>query len=93
MDAVMPSKVLGMMLSKAVFNIGNDNSEIKTIFNSCCPRMFFNRYSDQVIVELDNLIEDPIKMLELGRSANHYVAANFSKNNVLNRFLEKIDLL
>ena len=52
MDAVMPSKVLGMMASsKPSLIIGNDNSEIKTIFNSCCPGMFFNRYSDQVIVE------------------------------------------
>jgi hypothetical protein len=32
-------------------------------------------------------------MLEMGRSANDYVVANFSKNNVLSRFLEKIDLL
>ena len=94
MDAVMPSKVLGMMASsKPSLIIGNDSSEIKTIFNSCCPGIFFNCYSDQVIVELEKLIQDPIKMLEMGRSANDYVVTNFSKSNVLSRFLEKIDLL
>ena len=94
MDAVMPSKVLGMMASsKPSLIIGNDNSEIKTIFNSCCPGIFFNCYSDQVILELEKLIQNPIKMLEMGRSANDYVITNFSKSNVLSRFLRKIDLL
>ena len=47
---------------KASLIIGNDNSEIKTIFDCCCPGIFFNSYSDQVIVELEKLIENPIKM-------------------------------
>ena len=94
MDTVMPSKVLGMMASsRPSLIIGNDNSEIKTIFDCCCPGIFFNSYSDQVIVELEKLIENPIKMAEMGRSANDYVVANFSKINVLSRFLGKIDLL
>ena len=81
MDTVMPSKVLGMMASsRPSLIIGNDNSEIKTIFDCCCPGIFFNSYSDQVIVELEKLIENPIKMAEMGRSANDYVVANFLKS-------------
>ena len=83
MDTVMPSKVLGMMAAQGLLIIGNDNSEIKTIFDCCCPGIFFNSYSDQVIVELEKLIENPIKIAEMGRSANDYVVANFSKINVL----------
>jgi colanic acid biosynthesis glycosyl transferase WcaI len=94
MDAVMPSKVLGMMASsRPSLIIGNDNSEIKTIFDFCCPGIFFNCYSDQVIIELGKLVENPIKMIEMGRSANDYVVTNFSKSKVLSRFLHKIDLL
>ena len=68
-----------MASSRPSLIIGNDNSEIKTIFDCCCPGIFFNSYSDQVIVELEKLIENPIKMAEMGRSANDYVVANFSK--------------
>jgi len=93
-DAVMPSKILGMMASsRPSLVIGDLNSEIKTIFDYCNPGIFFDTYSDQVILELDKLIDNFPKMAEMGKSANKYVVANFSKNNILNGFFKKIDLL
>ena len=93
-DAVMPSKILGMMASsRPSLVIGDLNSEIKTIFDYCRPGIFFDTYSDQVILELDKLIGNFPKMVEMGKSANKYVVANFSKNNILNGFFKKIDSL
>ena len=93
-DAVMPSKILGMMASsRPSIIVGNRNSEIKTIFNSCSPGIFFDTYSKQIIVELDRLVDNPHEMEKMGKSAYKYVTANFSKNNVLNEFLKKINFL
>jgi len=93
-DAVMPSKILGMMASsRPSIVIGDINSEVKSIFDYCKPGIFFETYSDQVVLELDKLINNPPKMVEMGKSANKYVVANFSKNNILKEFLKKIDFL
>ena len=93
-DAVMPSKILGMMgSSRPSLVIGDLNSEIKTIFDYCKPGIFFETYSYKVILELDKLIDNSPRTLEMGKSANKYVVANFSKNKILNGFFKKIDLM
>ena len=92
-DSVMPSKLLGMMASaKPSIITGNKKSEVKTILNisnggeyvcSNNPKEVYEK-----IISLKNNIE---KSIEIGSNARDYVKNNFSSENVLNSFLNKVN--
>lgn len=92
-DSVMPSKLLGMMASaKPSIITGNKKSEVKTILNiskggdyvcSNNPEEVYEK-----VISLKNNIE---KSIEIGSNARDYVKNNFSSDNVLNSFLNKVN--
>ena len=94
LDTVMPSKVLGMMASgKPSIIIGNEQSEVRTIFESSKAGLYFSDYSMDVIEKMDKLISDK-KNLELnGNRSRHYVIENYSKDKILLRMFDKLQEL
>ena len=95
LDAVMPSKILGMMASgKPSIAIGNKASEIKQIFEISNGGLFFNNYSNTLVNQVQKLIESPLRCDKMGKDAREYVLSNFSKDKVLNKMTQKVkDLL
>tara|TARA_B110000003_G_scaffold109264_1_gene111859 strand:+ start:1208 stop:2413 length:1206 start_codon:yes stop_codon:yes gene_type:complete len=94
LDLVMPSKVLGMMASaKPSLIIGHRESEINSIFKSNNIGLYFDRYSEEVVIELDKISKQNSQMKEMGENARVYVIKNFSKDRILKQVQKKIELL
>lgn len=92
LDTVMPSKVLGMMASsRPSLIIGHKDSEVNSIFKSIDVGLFFDRYSQDVVIQLDELSGQRIRMEEMGKNARRYVLEHFSKEKVLNNMIKKIE--
>ncbi len=93
-EAVMPSKVLGMMASaKPSLIIGHKDSEINSIFKSIDIGLYYDKYSKEVVKELDKLTSHTSRKKEMGKNARAYVLEHFSKEEVLKSVLKKIDSL
>mgnify|MGYP006120657103 FL=1 len=94
LDLVMPSKVLGMMASaKPSLIIGHRESEINSVFKSNNIGLYFDRYSEEVVIELDKISKQNSQMKEMGENARVYVIKNFSKDRILKQVQKKIELL
>ena len=94
LDLVMPSKVLGMMASaKPSLIIGHRESEINSVFKSNNIGLYFDRYSKEVVIELDKISKQNSQMKEMGENARVYVIKNFSKDRILKQVQKKIELL
>lgn len=94
LDIVMPSKVLGMMASaKPSLIIGHRESEINSIFKSINIGLYFDRYTKEVVTELDKISRQSSQMKEMGENARAYVIKNFSKDRILKKAQKKIELL
>ena len=94
LDIVMPSKVLGMMASaKPSLIIGHRESEINSVFKSNNIGLYFDRYSKEVVIELDKISKQNSQMKQMGENARVYVIKNFSKNKILKQVQKKIELL
>ena len=94
LDIVMPSKVLGMMASaKPSLIIGHRESEINSVFKSNNIGLYFDRYSKEVVIELDKISKQNSQMKEMGENARVYVIKNFSKDRILKQVQKKIELL
>lgn len=85
-DTVMPSKVLGMMASaEPSVVIGNEFSEVKTIFEESKGGLYFTKYSTHLITEIDRILSDPDLSEKMGENARNYIIDNYSKDQILNR--------
>ena len=94
LDLVMPSKVLGMMASaKPSLIIGHRESEINSVFKSNNIGLYFDRYSKEVVIELDKISKQNSQMKQMGENARVYVIKNFSKDRILKQVQKKIELL
>jgi len=91
LDTVMPSKVLGMMASaKPSLIIGNNKSEVKTIFEASGAGLFFSEYTPTIVDSLQSFTTDKEKVEEQGKKARDYVVENFSKKKILSNMLNKL---
>lgn len=94
LDTVMPSKVLGMMASaKPSIIIGHKDSEINSTFKLTDAGLFFDHYSKEVIIQLDQLTSDDTRMKNMGNNSRTYVLNHFSKGMILDRMLKKVNTL
>ena len=94
LDTVMPSKVLGMMASaKPSIIIGHKDSEINCTFKLTDAGLFFDHYSKEVIIQLDQLTSDDTRMKNMGNNSRTYVLNHFSKGMILDRMLKKVNTL
>lgn len=90
-DTVMPSKVLGMMASeKPSIIIGNEKSEIKSIFDNSNAGFYFSKYTNDVVMCLENIINDKESIEYNGKQCRQYVIENFSKDKILSKMLNKL---
>lgn len=94
-DAVMPSKLLGMMASaKPSIVTGNMESEIKTIMEKSQGGYYFDGASViEIITSIELLIKNMDLRNNLGLSARSYVFKEYSKEIVLNKFIEELEKL
>jgi putative colanic acid biosynthesis glycosyltransferase WcaI len=93
-DTVMPSKVLGMMASaKPSIIIGNDKSEVKSIFKESDAGLYYSEYSKELIAGLEQLAESKEEIEKRGVKARKYVVENFSKDKILLKMLNKLQEL
>ena len=90
-DTVMPSKVLGMMASgKPSIIIGNNKSEVKSIFEASDAGLYFSEYSSSIVNDLESLTKDRQELQIRGEKARHYVVKNFSKEKILSNMLKQL---
>jgi len=91
-DTVMPSKILGMMASaKPSIVTGNLKSEVATVFEESNGGFYYDGKSmEEIINQIIFLKQNKAKSLELGQNAKEYVEEKFSKNKVLNRFINEL---
>lgn len=94
-DTVMPSKILGMFASaKPSLIVGNDKSEIATLMKQTNLGYFVtNNNISEIISVIQQCANNKEKSYELGKNARKYVTSHFSKDNILQKFYEKILLI
>lgn len=94
-DSVMPSKILGMMSSARPSVITGDlSSEVARHINSSQGWGYYtNEDSDAIYNAVLTLKNDKDLQKETGEKARAYMVENFSKNMILNSFIEKINTL
>ncbi len=94
-DAVMPSKLLGMMGSRRPSVVtGNMASEVATVFEKSNGGLFFDSSDFQGVVDaLERLSKSPAECEKMGSNARDYVVEHFSKEKVLSNFEEKVQSL
>ena len=94
-DSVMPSKILGMMSSARPSIITGDlSSEVAKHINLSQGWGYYtNEETEKIFQDILMLIEKPLLQAELGQKARKYMIENFSKNMILDSFIEKIDTL
>ncbi len=94
-DAVMPSKLLGMMASSRPSIVtGNLDSEVAKIFKESNVGYFFESNSPTEVINcILSLQENTILGDEIGKNARNFVFDKFSKAKVLNGFIDQIDIL
>ena len=90
-DTVMPSKVLGMMASaKPSIIIGNEASEVKTIFERSNGGFYYTEYSETIIKELEALVNDAGQIQTIGSRARSFVIENFSREKILSKMIKQL---
>lgn len=94
-DTVMPSKILGMMASeKPSIVTGNDDSEVKKVFNeSNCGYFLSENKSSKIYSLILKLKNNPSLSKDFGISGRNYVLANYSEEIILNNFSNKIEYM
>lgn len=92
-DTVMPSKILGMMAStKPSIVTGNLKSEVAKVFKDSNGGFYFDGRSVENIINQIILLQQNKNMcIELGQNAKEYVEEKYSKNKVLNKFIDHIN--
>ena len=94
-DAVMPSKLLGMMASsKPSLVVGNPQSEVAKIVRKSKGGEFFSIKDWEGIFNFIKTLNQNRKLIELyGKNARKYVVEHFSKKKVLKNFEGKLNSL
>ncbi|MGV3461650.1 MAG: WcaI family glycosyltransferase [Flavobacterium sp.] len=94
-DTVMPSKLLGMMASTKVSIVtGNENSEIKQIFEKMSCGVFKSSGNESdVYDQVQYLKNNPAISADMGRNARNFVAQSFSEERIMNSILTKVNNL
>lgn len=94
-DAVMPSKLLGMMASSRPSIVtGNLGSEAAKIFKESNVGYFFESNSPTEVINcILSLQGNAILGDQIGKNARNFVFDKFSKVKVLNKFIDQIDVL
>jgi len=92
-DTVMPSKILGMLASGKISLVtGNKESEVQSIFEKHKTGVFISSGKAEEIVDIIFSIKNnPSNFENLERNAQSYVHENFSKENVLSKFLDTLE--
>lgn len=92
-DTVMPSKILGMMASGKISLVaGNQDSEVNSIFTKHKTGIFTSSGKAEEIVDIIFSIKNnPSNFENFERNAQKYVKENFSKDNVLSKFLDSLE--
>lgn len=91
-DAVMPSKILGMFASAKVSLVtGNQKSEVALLFKQANAGYFIDASQvDDIVTAILECAENPKKSSEFGHNARRYIIENFSKQAILKKFHEKL---
>lgn len=91
-DTVMPSKILGMMASaKPSIVTGNLKSEVATVFEDSNGGFYFDGKSIEKLVDQINLLKQNKEIcFELGQNAKAYVEEKYSKDKVLDKFIDHL---
>lgn len=94
-DSVMPSKILGMMSSARPSLITGDKaSEVARHIAESQGRGFFSNAETEAILDyIVELKQDKALRDEIGLRARGYMVSNFSKDNILQSFIKKINTL
>jgi len=94
-DTVMPSKILGMMgSSKPSLITGNVKSEVRKIIRVSEGGFYFENHQMKEIIGTVKLLQKDAGLSKnIGLKAKNYVAEKYSKVEVLNNFLEKLNTL
>ena len=92
-DTVMPSKLLGMMASaKPSIVTGNEASEVAQVYRDSQGGYYFSDNSlEQVVTCIKALKADKLLCEQLGKNAAAYVIENYSKENILDRFIVELE--
>lgn len=87
-DSVMPSKLLGMMLSqKPCFLTGNEYSETNKIIKDSNGGFFMSNPNPLYMFEMIySILNDRKKAQKMGQNAKHYIEKSFSKKKTLSNF-------
>jgi colanic acid biosynthesis glycosyl transferase WcaI len=92
-DAVMPSKLLGMMASaKPSLISGNPKSEVYRVLLESKGGKFFKPMELSQIIKFIKELKNHKELIPFyGQNARKYVIEHFSKEKVLKRFKNKIE--
>jgi colanic acid biosynthesis glycosyl transferase WcaI len=92
-DTVMPSKLLGMMASaKPSIVAGNEASEVAQVYRDSQGGYYFSDNNlEQVVNCIQTLKADKAFCEQLGKNAAAYVIENYSKENILDRFIIELE--
>ena len=91
LDAVMPSKILGMMASeKTSIVTGNIESETAKIFEKSNGGFFFASNDLKNVVNKTIELQNNQELKEIGKNASTFVKDNFEKSNILESVAVKI---
>lgn len=87
-DSVMPSKLLGMMLSqKPCFLTGNEDSETNKIITDSNGGIFMSNPNPNHMFEIiHSLLNNNKKAQKMGLNAKAYIETNFSEKKILSNF-------
>lgn len=92
-DTVMPSKILGMMASaKPSIVTGNLKSEVATVFKESQGGFYFDDTEMEAIIQKIRILKNDKKLSQnIGLNAMDYVNRKFSKTEVLDNFIDKLE--
>lgn len=91
-DTVMPSKILGMMASsKPSIITGNNDSEVKSIFEKAnCGFYFSENKAAEILNSIEAIMKNPELANELGNNGRKYVLETFCEETILSNTTNKI---
>ena len=79
-----------MASAKPSLIIGNNKSEVKTIFEASGAGLFFSEYTIAIVDSLESFTTNKEKLEQQGKKARDYVVENFSKKKILSNMLNKL---
>ncbi len=94
-NAVMPSKILGMFASgKPSIITGNRNSEVAAIMQKANAGKFYDASDFQGVIEGISFYKNQSHLAKkIEENGRKYITENYAKNNILASFLKKLNQL